>query len=332
MSLSTRAATLADVDPLAALLLRAAKHRHAQDASLWSLPADAKERIAQSIRSYLEAENPPFRQQWLLGLEGGEIIGAVHSILLPVPPIYAGDFGPPGLIMDDCYVHPEAPAGSAAQLFEAAQEDLIAAGAQVLLAACARAGGHLDVIQEAGYAPLTLYFAKTALSPQGGAGQEIRDAAPTDIAGIVAASAENRKVLYGLNSFWKPHAQADARFGGWMTRSLTLPDRDMRVSSEHGQISGYCVSQPATALHFPSAHSVQGIGFIDDYYHSNFADPQVLAQGGAGALALLRAGESALVARGNHAALLVCPAAWASKIEMLGKAGFETALTWFIKE
>src|SRR4029079_6706799 len=111
-----------------------------------------------------------------------------------------------------------------------------------------------------------------------------------------------------------PHPQADARFNVWMKRSLTLRDRDMLVTASPGDLDGYGIAQPASRLHFPPAHDIAATGIIDDYFHTEFADPADLKNGGRGATSLLRAAEAAFADRGVKAALVVCPAAWSSKI------------------
>lgn len=49
------------------------------------------------------------------------------------------------------------------------------------------------------------------------------------------------------------------------------------------------------------------------------------------ASSLLRAAEAAFVDRGMSAAVVVCPAAWTSKITVLERAGYKTAIMWMIK-
>jgi hypothetical protein len=47
---------------------------------------------------------------------------------------------------------------------------------------------------------------------------------------------------------------------------------------------------------------------------------------------LLQAAESARAARGDTAMLVVCPAAWTSKFDLLAAAGYALAMTWIIKQ
>ncbi|TDT77906.1 hypothetical protein BDE40_1207 [Litoreibacter halocynthiae] len=330
MPVKIRPAELADIDAMGELLVQDGKQRQATDPILWTLAPVALEKVTSTIKAAMENTSPPFRQQWLLAEDGDTVVGLTHTILLPVPPIYAGEFGPPGLIMEDCFVTDGAPADTAKALLEAAEADLVEAGAIILLGSSASGGAWERLYRAADYTPLTLYFAKTGLT-DAPASEDVREAVADDVEAIVASSAVNRQVLYDLNDFWKPHPDADARFGAWMARSLTLADRDMFVSEAEGDFEGYVISQPASALHFPSAHDVTGIGFIDDYFHTDYENPDSLEEDGPAAAALLHAAEAALKARGNRAALIVCPAAWSSKISLLQNLGYETAITWFIK-
>ncbi|MFQ6547671.1 hypothetical protein AADZ90_006910 [Aestuariibius sp. 2305UL40-4] len=330
MPLTIRDLEPADLDVAAGLLLEDARQRQAANPTLWTLAAKARDKITATISAALGQDNPPFRQKWLLAEADGEAIGITHTILLPVPPIYAGAFGRPGLIMEDCFLRDDAPDGTLQTLFEAAEADLIEAGARILLGSSVPGGVWEQAYAAPDYDPLTLYFAKTGLrSPQ--ELQDVRPANAADVPAIVASSAENRQILFDLNAFWKPHPDADARFGAWMEKSLTLPDRDMFVSEVGDTVTGYAISQPATPLHFPPPHDISAIGVIDDYYHSDLADPERLQNDGGAAASLLQPAEAALQARGNTAALVVCPAAWLSKIAILKDAGYENAITWFKK-
>ena len=96
-------------------------------------------------------------------------------------------------------------------------------------------------------------------------------------------------------------------------------------------LQGYVIAQPASRLHFPPAHDINRTGVIDDYYHSELANLAALDHGDKGAKLLLRAAEAAFANRGIGAVCIVCPAGWASKIELLESAGYETAMIWSIK-
>lgn len=150
----------------------------------------------------------------------------------------------------------------------------------------------------------------------------MRFASEADLTGIVERSTGNRTILAELDEFWTPHAEADARFVSWMKRSLILKDRSP---------DGYVIAQPASRLHFPPAHDIRATGVIDDYYHQEFSDPSKTQDGGKSATALLHAAEAAFERRGVDAALIVCPAAWTSKIAVIENAGYETAMVWMIK-
>ncbi|WP_333828216.1 hypothetical protein [Pararhodobacter sp.] len=330
MTISIRPARLSDLDALCGLLLADARERQAKDSALWRLADDPREKIRAVVKAAMENENPPFRQQWLIAQAGGAIVGVAHSILLPVPPIYAGESGPPGLIMEDCFVAPGAPGETRAALLDAAEADLVKAGARILLASSQVGGAWETAYAARGYEPLTLYFARTGLSPEN-TPTDVRKATADDVPAIVASSAVNRQVLFALHRFWKPHADAYSRFGAWMTRSLTLSDRDMFVPGAGDTPKSYAISQPATPLHFPAPHDISRIGVIDDFYHDAFADPERLSADASDAAALFAAAEAARARRGNDAVLVVCPAAWQSKIDLLKSAGYSNAITWFIR-
>lgn len=330
MTVTIRAAEIADLDALVRLLVSDARQRHATAPDFWKVAADAEGKVRATVRAALEAEAPPFRQNWLIAEADGRAVGVAQTILLPVPPIYAGEFGAPGLIMETCHVTDDAPADAAPALLQAAETDLVAAGAGIVLGSAA-AGGRWEARYAArGYQPLTLYLARIGLRAPGRR-EGIRTATDADIADIVRSSAANRQIQSGIDGFWKPHGDADARFGAWMKKSLTLGDRDMFVSEAGGAFAGYAIAQPATPLHVPAAHDIGAIGIVDDFFHTDLADPERLRGDGAGASDLLGAAEAALGARGNDAALVVCPAGWASKRAALTAAGYRNAITWFVK-
>lgn len=328
MSLTIRPAEPADLAPLVDLILADAETRCRANPGLWRMDPAARDKTNATIRAAMQAEKPPFRQQWLVALAGDRVVGLTHSILLPVPPIYAGESGPPGLIMEDCALAPDAPSGTREALLHAAEADLIAAGARILLASGIPGGDWDAAYQAHDYAPLTLYLARTGLS-RAPAAAAIRPATPDDVPSIVTASAHHRRILNALHPrFWKPHADADARFGAWMQRSLTLQDRDLFVTEG---ARGYAISQPATPLHFPTPHDISGVGVIDDFFHPATADAEALGPAAPEAAALFQAAESARARRGDHSVLVVCPAAWHSKITLLETLGYRTAITWHIK-
>lgn len=331
MTVTIRPARPTDLAPLVTLMLADAQDRHSADPGLWRMAAEAWNKTHSSIKTAMEAEKPPFRQQWLVAESDGKVVGVTHSILLPVPPIYAGVSGPPGLIMEDCAVAPDAPTDTRPALLKAAEADLIEAGAVILLASSVEGGAWETEYARHGYEPLTQYFAKTGLTGKA-ASAGVRQATEGDVPAIVTASAVHRSILARLHHlFWQPHDDADARFGAWMNRSLTLQDRDMFVAEEAGGIRGYAISHPATPLHFPTPHDISGIGVIDDFFHDATQNPEELDISSLNAEALFLAAEAARAGRGDHSVLVVCPAAWQSKIEMLKHLGYSNAITWHIR-
>lgn len=330
MTQTIRPATPEDISRLVDLLMLDAQERHAEDAILWKMADDAPAQIEKALAFALTAEQQPFRQFWHVAEDGGQITGVVHAMMLPVPPIYAGAFGEPGLILPDSFVTADAPSPTVNGLLTAAEQALHEAGARIKLASYVADDAWRTAFEASGYEPLTLYLSRSDLGDQGmPAG--VRQATENDIRGIVERSAENRQVLFDIDPFWEIHPEADPRFSAWMTRSLTLRDRDMMVLGPSEDLQGYIIAQPASRLHFPPAHEIMGTGVIDDYYHSELANPAALDHGGEGASALLRAAEAAFANRGMGTAFVVCPAGWASKIELLESAGYETAMVWSIK-
>ncbi len=330
MSTTIRPATTEDIPAMVELLLADARERRAEDALLWDMADDAASQVEKAVTFALTAEAQPFRQFWQVAADRGQIVGVVHSMLLPVPPIYAGADGKPGLILPDSFAVADAPEGAVEALVEAAQAVLREAGARIFLSSFVTGPDWRAAFVAEGYEPLTLYFSRSDLG-DAGRPSDVRPARETDVPGIVARSAENRSVLFGIDPFWAIHPEADARFDAWMRRSLTLPDRDMLVMGAAENLEGYVIAQPASRLHFPPAHDITGTGVIDDFYHPDLAEPNALANEGAGSMALLRAAEAALAERGTGVTFVVCPAAWRSKIELLEAGGYETAMVWSIK-
>ena len=330
MSQTIRPATPDDMPRVVELLMLDAQERHAEDAILWKMSDDAPAQIEKALTFALTAEQQPFRQFWHVADDGGQITGVIHAMMLPVPPIYAGLFGEPGLILPDSFVATDAPSGTLEGLLAAAEDALHEAGARIKLASYVVGEGWRTAFETSGYEPLTLYLSRNDLGDQG-MPDGVRKATEDNIRGIVARSAENRQVLFDIDPFWETHPEADPRFSAWMTRCLTLRDRDMIVLGPSEDLQGYIIAQPASRMHFPPAHDITGTGVIDDYYHSELANPEAIDHGGEAASALLRAAEAAFANRGIGAAFVVCPAGWASKIELLECAGYETAMVWSIK-
>ena len=150
--------------------------------------------------------------------------------------------------------------------------------------------------------------------------------------GIVKRSAEHRRTLTRINPrFWHIHPEADSRFEAWMRRSLTFKDRDMLVATAAGAVRGYVIAQPIAPLFVPAAHDIAGIGVIDDFYDEDLADISALLNGGSSAESLLAAAESAFARRAIDSTLVVCPAAWSSKVSLLERRGYRQAKLWMLK-
>lgn len=130
---TTRTATTGDISRLVDILLLDAKERHAVDPILWKMAEDAPAQIEKALTFALTSEQQPFRQIWQLAEHDGAITGVIHSMLLPVPPIYAGRQGDPGLILPDSAVAADAPEGTVDALVAAAERALMEAGAKILL-------------------------------------------------------------------------------------------------------------------------------------------------------------------------------------------------------
>lgn len=325
MPLRVRAAQVGDIAKISQLLVSAARERTRRNPALWPLAESCEAEVGAAVHRALSDPAQLMQQIWLVA-EGSDagMCGVAHAMILPVPPIYAGVLGQPGLILLDVYCVPEAPVATKGALIGAVEEALSAAGAKVLLAA--HEPGAAVPFAQRGYRPLTLYMWKSGLAGEIGA---VRLARRSDLDGLVALSALHRTLLERLDRFWTPHAEADARFSAWMHKSLGLADRDMLVSPDGGA-GGYIIAQPATRMHIPPAHALGGTGIIDDFHHPDMESPEALANDGAGALALLSAAEASFVERGIDTALVVCPAAWRSKRQVLGAAGYDVALVWSI--
>lgn len=330
MSVTIRQASPGDLPQMIPLLVTDAEQRHARDPLFWAMAEKPSDRLERMLKAALMPADSTLRQQWLVAETDGRLLGLAHSVLVPVPPIYAGSQGPPGLLLEDCVVAEDAPPATHRQLIEAAERDLQEAGAKILLASSVSDGPLEAHYSEAGYVPLTLYLSKSGLGGWEGVAK-VRPATADDVPGIVEQSARHRSVLAKLDRFWEPHAEADERFRNWMRRSLTLADRDMLVSVSAGRVDGYIIAQPATALHFPSAHDIRAVGVIDDYFHAAYADSSALSDEHQGAVDLLRQAEAAFCRRGIQAAMVVCPAAWRSKRAGLEMNGYTSAIKWLIK-
>ena len=329
MGPTIRSARLDDLPGMASLLLADAERRRKLNPSLWPIAADARARIEAAVRVGLAPDVSP-KQVWLLATVAGRLVGIAHGMVVPAPGIY--DVAtPPGLLLDDCCTVADAPPGTAEAFLAATEEALRAAGAGELIASCPASGAWRRLYADAGYAPVTLYMAKSGLAERSQT-TDVRIAGPDDIAGIVRLSAEHRRALAALNPrFWPTHPDADNRFARWMRFSLTLRDRDMLVAGPPGAMNGYIIAQPMSPLHIPAGHELSESGLVDDFYDQDFAKVARLSNDADNARALLAAAESAFKRRGVETALIVCPAAWMSKAALLERSGYRTAKLWMLK-
>jgi len=329
VSIAVAPAEAADIPALATLLARGMAARVAALPGIWVAEADPAAAIASALRAALAGEMPG-PQHWLVARAGGALVGVAHGMALPVPPIYAGRRGMPRLMLDDSTLAPDAPEGCAEALRAALWEAVDASAGDWLLVASAPGGGWPDPAPEA-FAPLTDYMARLlpgeAPEPSG-----VRRAEAGDMPAIVTLSAAHRARLHELSVFWEPHDEADARFCAWMEKSLALPDREMWVSEEGGEVTGYVIAQPATRLHVPAGLRVEGLCVVDDFHHVAFDRIDAEAAGAAGPAGLLAAAAGAARRMGRDALLVVCPALWGSKRGFLGSEGFATALHWRLGE
>jgi hypothetical protein len=160
----------------------------------------------------------------------------------------------------------------------------------------------------------------------------VRPASAEDVPGIVRLSAEHRRTLAEVNPrFWHIHPEADRRFDAWMRHSLTLKDRDMFVAAVAAEVQGYIIAQPCSPLLVPIAHEIAAIGIIDDFYDENFANVSALSSSGSSGEDLLAAAENAFARRAVDSAIVVCPAAWPSKVSLLVQRGYRTAKLWMVR-
>ena len=116
-----------------------------------------------------------------------------------------------------------------------------------------------------------------------------------------------------------------------MRRSLTFKDRDMFVATAAGVVRGYITAQPIAPLLVPAAHDIAAVGVVDDFYDEDLLDISALLNGGSSAESLLAAAESAFARRAINSTLVVCPAAWPSKVALLERRGYQQAKLWMLK-
>lgn len=314
-TITTRRAGAADIPILIPLVLAAAQARAELEPGLWPLHPQAQDRV----RAALEREfTQPERFAWFLAERAGEAVGVIKAGLYPAPPVYQSLLA--GLTGDNFSATvPEA----LAPLLSAAEAFLGAGQAAVLTATCpARETDKLQLLQERGYAPLTLWMTcpvdvAAHLPPTA------RPATGADLPALVRLNRDGQESKRQANPrFWTPHPDAPARFGGWMRHALTLPDRDLLVNdaNDAGEgANGFVIAQP-TGL--PPAHDPAPVGTLDDLHADDWATFSTL----------LEAAHQAFDKRGQQTVQAICPAAWAERAAALRAAGFRTVNLWLLKD
>jgi len=131
-----RPAISKDLPAMVALLTQDAQERRSLDPMLWRLPADAPARIEAAVSATINGSQARVPELWLVAEHADRIVGIAHAIVVPVPPIYDGSAGSPGLLLDDCFVSADAPSNTTDSLLGAAESALRSAGAARLVASC----------------------------------------------------------------------------------------------------------------------------------------------------------------------------------------------------
>src|SRR5262245_23142140 len=129
MAPTIRPATSNDLAAMAALLTQDAQERRSLDPALWRIAADLPARVESAVGAALDRSEAPTRDVWLVAEHSSRIVGVMHAMLVPVPPIYDGSEGSPGLLLDDCFTSAGAPSGTADALLTATEAVLRTAGA-----------------------------------------------------------------------------------------------------------------------------------------------------------------------------------------------------------
>ena len=129
-----RLATLRDLRAIIALLIQDAEARRSLDPMLWRIAGDASTRIEKAAVGALNGSQAAGQELWFVAEHAGRIVGLTHAMLVPVPPIYDGSAGSPGLLLDDCFISADAPSGTGEVLLAATESAVIAAGAPRLIA------------------------------------------------------------------------------------------------------------------------------------------------------------------------------------------------------
>ena len=298
----------------------------------WALGPDARAKIAESLQTISNPMMGSIRHHWMIVEQGGAVLGVMHGINLPTPPIYearGGEYA--GVMLDDSHVPSDPQVADA--LLRATERLLRDAGAGVFVAASPIGWKtRTDFFRGADYTPTTSYMFKPALSGVQPALSSVRTATEADLDGIVRLSARHRAGLEIANpDFWRIHPEADTRFAAWMRMSLEFKDRSMFVAGDRGKVDGFVIAQPASPLHLSAAHDSSKLGLIDDFCALAFDAPDE-ADGRTGEpAALLSAAEAAFEMRGLDAALAISPTRMTAKIKLLEEAGYRETNLWMTR-
>ena len=332
MSCEIRTAEPRDIPAIIAFQLHDANIRKDLSPRFWAMASDASEKMIASLSTISDPLADSIRHHWIVAERAGSVIGVMHGMNIPTPPVYearGGEYA--GVIADDSHVPPDPEV--AAALLKAIERALRETGAGVLVAASpADWKWRTEFFIAADYMPTTSYMLNDAFAGAQCGKSSVRCATEADVDGIVKLSALHRADLEAANpDFWKVHPEADMRFGWWMRMSLGLQDRSMFVAGENGHVDGFVIAQPASPLHLSAAHDSSRLGLIDDFcaraFHASSA-----ATGRTGEpLSLLSAAEASFQQRGLDAALVVCPVRMTAKAELLSKAGYRATNLWLTK-
>ncbi len=259
--------------------------------------------------------------EWLL-TETSTDIAVARIAVIPPPPIYDLKGGLAGIVLGTWQVTD----------IEPIDRHLRDRGAAVLVMDCAANDeSKRSQLKARGYIATTHYMLKTDIAPQAPA-PTVRAATGADIPTLVAFNREGRERLHEANpAFWTSQPDADARFALWMKLSLTMRDRVLFVSENAGHPTGFVIAQPPSPIQVPITLDDAKIGVIDDFHCTSFGASLRDPQDPVPARELLAAAETVLLKRAKSAAIVICPAAWAAKFQVLEQAGYKTLHTWFAR-
>src|SRR4029450_1113166 len=94
-----RPATRHDLTGIVALLMQDAEQRRSSDRLPWPPVVDAPVRIGKAVDAVINGASAG--ELWFVADQAGRIVGVAHAMMVPVPPIYDGAAGPPGLSLGE---------------------------------------------------------------------------------------------------------------------------------------------------------------------------------------------------------------------------------------